>query len=314
MNQPLVTIICVSYNQASYLELALASIYAQSYANIEVIAVDDGSSDGSTTILVQWQKSHPNLKVLLLGTNHGYCKAFNKGWALAKGQYIIDLSADDVLLPSRVEVGVTALSSGKAGVHFCDAQYIDKHSTVVSGHFQRDSHGRLVQSIPQGNIYKELLKRYFICAPTMMIHRRVLEHLAGYDEELYYEDFDFWVRSSRHFSYCFTDQILVQKRVLKDSMSKTQYTQGSLMLASTAAVCTKAFDLNRTAEEHQALAIRLRYEIRQAILCNAYEVAETLVALLGRIHQNSWELTFWKWVIKQQLNVSFLNRFIRKAR
>ena len=245
MSQPLVTIICICHNHLGYLWEALESVRNQSYDNIQMIAVDDGSTDGSQDLLRKWQLQHSSLELLLLPKNIGYCAAFNKGYRLAQGEFIIDLSADDLLMSDRVKVGVKALTSSEAGINFCDAYYIDSQSRQIRSHYHRDKQGKLLHPVPDGDLYRELLRRYFICAPTMMIKNEVLQALGGYDESLYYEDFDFWVRSSRSYLYKFTDKILVKKRVLPNSMSKSQYTPNSPMLESTARVCEKAYQLNR---------------------------------------------------------------------
>ena len=312
MSNPLVSIICICHNQADYLKEALESVRVQSYQPIQLIVVDDGSTDGSVELLRDWQRSHLTAEVLLLPKSVGYCKAFNRGWRLSRGEYIIDLSADDVLLPERVQLGVKALQSSPHGVNFCDAAYIDSRSQLLGTHYSRDSRGGLLSRVPQGFIYRELLRKYFICTPTMMIKREVLEHLEGYDEALYYEDFDFWVRSSRNYSYVFTDKILVHKRVHARSMSKSQYTPNSKMLESTAVVVGKAYQLNRSWDEHEALAERIRYELRQAVVCNQYAVAEKMLQVLKKIAKDSWDYKLWKWIIARKWNISVLSRFIRK--
>lgn len=314
MKKPLVSIIVCSYNQGLYLPQALDSVFNQTYDNIQVIAVDDGSQDGSSEILMRYQKEGKPLQVLLMGKNGGYCRAFNKGWALANGQYIIDLSADDMLMPNRVEIGVRALNGSAPAVHFCDAYIMNERSQIKGTHYRRSGSGDLIETVAAGDVYLEILQRYFICAPTMMIHNEVLKATGGYDEDLYYEDFDFWVRSAREFPYWFTDAPLVKKRVLPGSMSKAQYTPDSPMLAATARVCAKAYHLNRSQPENKALAIRLRYELRQAILCNNYQVAESLHGLLGKMAPEKWDFRFWTWLVARQWNISFLSRFIGKAR
>jgi hypothetical protein len=148
----------------------------------------------------------------------------------------------------------------------------------------------------------------------MMIKREVLEQLGGYDESLSYEDFDFWVRSSRFTSYQFLDEILVEKRVLSSSLSKGQYSPDDQMMKSTLKVCQKAFELNRTQSEHQALTVRLHYEIRQAIICHHYHIAEDILQLLKKIEGTGGQYRIWQWLIKRQWNLKFLMPLIRQAR
>ena len=84
------------------------------------------------------------------------------------------------------------------GVHFCDVELLDESGKSFGTHYQRDKDGKLMVPVPSGDIYSELVERYLISAPSMMMRRTVLEELDGYDEDLTYEDFDFWVRSARN--------------------------------------------------------------------------------------------------------------------
>ncbi|MEX2232217.1 MAG: glycosyl transferase, partial [Cyclobacteriaceae bacterium] len=77
-----------------------------------------------------------------------------------------------------------------------------------------------------------------------------------------YEDFDFWIRSARNFYYCYTPEILVKKRIVKDSMSQKQFRMFSPQLRSTFRVCEKIISLNRSCDEQNALAKRILYEMK----------------------------------------------------
>jgi len=127
------------------------------------------------------------------------------------------------------------------------------------------------------------LSRYFICAPTMMIRKKVLDELNGYDEDLAYEDFDFWIRSSRKYKYCFSDQLLVKKRIVEGSLSTRQYIRNSKILESTFKVCLKAEKLNRNLAEDRALTRRVVYECRQALLSGNFGMALKFAWLLDRL-------------------------------
>ncbi|MCW5910059.1 MAG: glycosyltransferase [Cyclobacteriaceae bacterium] len=257
MQQPLVSVICVCYNHAQYVVQALDSVIAQTYKPVELIVIDDGSSDNSQGVIRQWAMTHPEVQVLLNEGNLGYCKTFNKALALTHGKYIIDLAADDVLLPERVQEGVTALqTNANAGVTFSDAEHIDRNGQRLSLHSARFPH----HLVPSGNVYKEVVSWYFICSATLMFTREVIEYLEGYDESLAYEDFDFWIRSARKFSYVYVPRVLVKKRRLPGSMSHRQYTFGSEQSRSTFMVCKKIMALNQTREEQKALDKRIVYE------------------------------------------------------
>src|SRR6187455_35784 len=105
MNGPLVSVICLCYNQASFVREAVLSVIHQTYRDIELIIIDDASTDNSVEVISDVLKSHPSIKFIPLKKNVGNCKAFNMGYRLSRGQYLIDLAADDVLLPARIERG-----------------------------------------------------------------------------------------------------------------------------------------------------------------------------------------------------------------
>lgn len=280
MNPPLVSVICLCYNQKRFVREAVESVINQSYSFVQLIVVDDCSTDGSQDTITQLKVQYPQLEVLLLKENIGNCRAFNMGLTLAKGQYLIDLAADDVLLADRVKIGVEALEkAGKEfGVHFSDAIIMDEDGGFLQNHSDRFPH----HSIPQGDIYVEIIKRYFICPPTVMFRKAVMDKLGGYDESLAYEDFDFWVRSSRFFKYWYSKEVLVKKRMVKNAQSVSQFKVFNKYSMSTYKVCEKILCLNRSVKEQQALSERIRYEIKLNLRLLNFGVALKYLKLLKK--------------------------------
>lgn len=281
MSHPLVSIICLCYNQARYVAEAINSVLAQDYPNIELIVVDDASTDESRRVIQEKIAPYPSIKTILLEKNLGNCAAFNVGFRESKGEFVIDLAADDLLTPHRVTLGVEAFSkrSNEWGVHFGDAKYLDERNAFAKATAVRHSDRFPHESIPEGDIYLDVIGKYFICSPTMMIRRCVLERLGGYDETLAYEDFDFWIRSSREFKYFYSREVLAIKRLVAGSLSERQFKRNSPQQLTTFRVCEKIRALNRTTVETRALKKRVRYEMLQAI------------------RRRDWELAwrYWKW-------------------
>lgn len=197
MEPPLVSVICLCYNHARFVREAVVSVVGQTYKNLQVIVADDNSNDGSVSEIQKLKAEYPFLEILLLTHNVGNCKAFNSAFKLAKGKFIIDFATDDVMMPDRIEKQVLYFeqSDQHVGVVFTDATYIDEAGKFIRNHFPYLLKKKLITHIPQGDVYRDVLSTYFIPGPTMMVRREVLDFLGGYDEELTYEDFDFWVRS-----------------------------------------------------------------------------------------------------------------------
>ena len=259
MSRPVVTVICLCYNHEKFVEEAIRSVWLQTFSSIQLIIVDDASLDNSASVIKRLIKDKPEVIFIANDKNLGSCQSFNSALRHAIGDYIIDLAADDVLMPSRVTIGVETLEKAGSdfGVQFSDAEIISETGNHLYYHSEKFPH----HTIPQGDIYKNLIDRYFICSPTMMFKREALTYMGGYDEELAYEDFDLWIRSSRKFKYCYSPNVLVKRRLVSSSMSRQQFTKASKQRWSTLVVCKKVKALNKNSEEEKALQHRLRYEL-----------------------------------------------------
>ncbi|RPD48583.1 glycosyltransferase [Hymenobacter sediminis] len=282
---PLVSIIALCYNHARFLETALDSIRAQTYPNLEVILVDDASTDGSRAILERYAAAHPQWQLLLLPENVGNCRAFNQGFRRSKGEFVLDFATDDVLLPERIAQQVRQFEQvgPRCGMVYSDAELIDEAGGHVRYHFRRDAQGQLHPQPASGLVFADVLARYFISTPTMTMRRATLEELGGYDETLAYEDFDFWVRASRNWEFYLLPAVTTQKRLHPQSMSRKGYRPHDPYLTSTIRVCHKALALCRTEAERAALAVRVRWELRQAVRHRNRPEARDLYQLLREL-------------------------------
>lgn len=258
MKNPKVSVICLCHNQADFVQEAVESVLNQVYENTELIIVDDGSTDDSKKKIKKISTIH-HLQFIDIPQPIGNCRAFNKGLKSAAGDFIIDLAADDILLPERIKKGLQTFQKKSIGVEFCNVMNIDQRGKTKDLHFQ------MGDLIPEGDVYLKLITQYFISPPGMMIKRAVLEELNGYDEELLYEDFDFWIRSSRIYLYGYTDEVLVKKRDVNTSLSKSQFRLFTKHQRSTLVVCKKIKLLNKSTEERKALRKRCFYEIKNCL-------------------------------------------------
>ena len=281
---PTVTIVALCHNHTSFLREALDSILNQTYSPLEVWLVDDSSTDGSVDFLREYAARNPAWHLLLLSENVGNCRAFNLAFHQSKGEFIIDFATDDVLLPERIarQVAVFQAAAPTVGMVFSNAELIGEKGQLLGLHHRPDNHGRQQPRPANGWVFAEVLRRYFISTPTMMMRRVCLEQLGGYDEALAYEDFDFWVRASREWQFTYLDEVTTRKRKHPRSMSSRAYQPNDPYLASTIRVCEKALALVRTADECAALAIRLRWELRQAVRRHRHVEVQALFALLGQ--------------------------------
>ncbi|GEO03917.1 hypothetical protein AAE02nite_15810 [Adhaeribacter aerolatus] len=309
--QPLVSIIGLCYNHRSFLPEAMASILNQTYSNLEIILVDDASTDGSAEWLAEYCRQHPQLKYIRHTHNTGNTRAFNEAFYVSSGEYIIDFATDDVLLPNRVAEQVKAFQEldPSYGVVYTDAELIDENSQVIGHFYRRNAQGKVISHTPSGYVFTHILKDSFLCPPTLMFRRTLLEKTSGYDENLAYEDFDVWVRSAQEFQYYFLDKILTRRRVHAASLSHRLYTPGDKQLASTITICRKAQKLIRTDSENAALVVRVKSELRQAVFTQNFPEARQLVILLEELTVLNWQYQLLKWVAEREIRLGFIRKW-----
>jgi glycosyltransferase involved in cell wall biosynthesis len=297
---PLVSIILLCHAHENFVIPCLEAIKEQNYKNIEVLLVDDASPDNSVEKITQWCKTNGKYvtKFIALQQNIGNCKAFNQALVYAKGKYVIDLAADDILLPHCIENQVLNFEKlpENYAVVFANANYIDLEGNILYPHHKKN------EIVAQNDIYQQIIQHSFICTPTMMMRKTVLDELHGYDEQLSYEDFDWWIRSSRKYYYAYIDKILVHKRIVKNSLGSYFYnTQAQKHLYSTYLICKKIALQNRKKEEDKALAYRIRYFLRLCCYTGNYEIFADFYLLLQQIDKLKVIDIFWKYIAKYQI-------------
>ena len=315
MNTPLVSVICLCYNHKRFLEASVRSVFDQTWPNVEIIIVDDASTDGSPELLRQYADQR-QVQMVLLPENLGNCAAFNRGLALARGKYIIDLATDDVLFPERIEKQVLFFEKldKEVGVIFSNSEYIDAQDNHLRYHYPVDREQKARQAVPQGNVFSTLLSSYFISSPSMMMKKEVLDKLGGYDENLAYEDFDFWVRSARDYQYAYQDLILTRVRKVENSLSSGWYMPGDPQLHSTYLVCRKATALIHSQPEQEALLKRVKFEIRQAVFSDNHVEATNFIKLLGELGHLDRKYAFLAWLNNRKLKLAWLRKLYHRIR
>jgi glycosyltransferase involved in cell wall biosynthesis len=124
MNEPLVSIVLGTYNGETYLEEQLRSVLAQSYPSLEIIAIDDGSSDRTIEILREYAAHDPRIKIVVNEQNLGFVKNFEKGATLSTGKWIAFCDQDDYWMPDKVEKMAKAI--GDYPMIYCNSVLCDE--------------------------------------------------------------------------------------------------------------------------------------------------------------------------------------------
>lgn len=269
---PLVSIICLCYNHEQFVVESLNSVLNQTYQNIELIIADDCSTDSSEKTIKNWLENYPEIPFISNKTNLGNTKTFNKALKIAKGNYVIDLAADDILMPNCIEKQIdTFLNSNqkKLAIVYGNAEIISENNQHLRYYYEVNHEKKVLKKPATGDIYSSILSQSsMICSVASMVKREVLDELKGYDENLAYEDLDLWIRTARNYNFEFIDSVLIQKRELEDSLGSQFYKKFSSRTRkinhSTYLIIKKAIALNKTKAENKAVLKRVHQEMVKA--------------------------------------------------
>lgn len=208
--RPLVSAIIPNYNYARYVGEAVESALSQTYSNIEVIVVDDGSTDNSLEVLAQYRD---RIKIIRQ-ENSGVSVARNRGVAESSGDYIAFLDADDVWLPEKIEKQVRRIQSEDSiGIVHVGVIDIDASGKELATHLNG----------MEGEVASELMmfERAVILGggSGVMIPRKVFDKVSGFDEALSTSaDWDLYFRISCDFSVGFIGEPLLKYRLHGSNM------------------------------------------------------------------------------------------------
>ncbi len=183
-----VSIIIPVYNASTYLNECIDSALNQTYDDIEIIAVNDGSTDNSLNIL----KSYGDRIRYITKNNGGTASALNTGITNMKGEWFKWLSADDVLCPNAVEelISTALILDNKKCILYSNFDYIDYNGNIIKQHIETNYNE--LTSIDMNSI---LLDCFFGNGITSMIHKSAFEQYGLFDEDLGFgEDYEMWLR------------------------------------------------------------------------------------------------------------------------
>ncbi len=188
--KPLVTVIIPTFNRLRWIGECLDSVLNQTYPNVEIIVVDDASSDGTA----EWIKSQPQyetVKVHVQAKNGGASIARNTGIEMSQGEFIAFIDSDDLLLPTHVETAVETFQKyPKLGLFCCDSTMIDVDGNVL---FDGKTWNQTLSEIKNYPIKTGIrpLEDVFMflnCFPGFTLRREVFDKLGGFVQEVFPAD------------------------------------------------------------------------------------------------------------------------------
>ena len=222
ISKPLVTVIVPAYNHEYYIRDCLCSIVSQTYTNMQVIVIDDGSKDNTENIIREFINENDAKIEFISKENEGLCKTLNRGLNMARGKYVAFLASDDMWLPERIEKQVLFMEKNEnIGMIFSDAYFMrDKEaSNNKYTEYRPIIRNCFTNSIQSRSIYEALLYENFIPALTVLVRRECFSRVGHFDTSLKYEDYDMWLRISKEYQTAFIDEPLAYYRVHGNNIS-----------------------------------------------------------------------------------------------
>ena len=160
----LVSVITPVYNAETVIGKTLESVFAQTYKDIEIVLVDDCSTDNSQSVIEEYRKEHPEIVYFRQRVNQGAGAARNKALELAKGQYVAFLDADDLWYPEKTEKQINLLNEKDGAFSYTAIEMIDSSGKVT----------KKKRKVKKQVTYKFLLKNTIIATSTVLIDRKKL--------------------------------------------------------------------------------------------------------------------------------------------
>lgn len=181
--EPLVTVCIPSFNHARFVAESILSVASQEYTNLELLIIDDGSSDNSVAIISNTISKIENRFVRLefiARENVGLSKTLNQALTLSSGKYFSMLSSDDVLLPQKTKTLVSLLeNNSQAGGAFAGYKQINEDGLITRC---------LIPKAGTWNFKDVLDKKCQLYAPTMLLRTSAVKDVGGYWEDISLED------------------------------------------------------------------------------------------------------------------------------
>lgn len=212
MNCPLVTVVIPVYNRENTILRALNSVLQQTYTNMEVIVVDDGSTDATVNLIKDCKDSRVSL--ICLSCNQGANYARNRGIEAANGQYIAFQDSDDEWLNDKLDKQISFMLERNLKASFSPyILYQGQHSQLMP-------HERQREHLQEADIVHTLQESNVVGTPTLIIKKEVIEQIGLFNEKMRrLQDYEFVIRLVKRFRLGYIAEPLVRAYRLEQSIS-----------------------------------------------------------------------------------------------
>ena len=207
---PLVSVVIPAYNSEQYITETVDSVLLQSYRPIEIIVIDDGSTDNTQEKLKPYLHKIKYIKK----ENGGASSARNKGIINSHGDYIAFLDADDLWRKEKIEKQMALFEDDpNVGLVYCDSSTFDENGTI---HLSLKE----IVETPTGNVMMDMIVHNFLNNSSVVVRKRCFDQIGLWNENLVNgNDYDMWLRVAVQAKFGFVDYVLVDTRYHSHGLS-----------------------------------------------------------------------------------------------
>ena len=211
---PFFSVIIPVYNKEKFIHITLQSVLDQTFTDYELIIINDGSTDGSETII---QKYSDNRILYCVQKNAGVANARNVGVSKATGEFICFLDADDYWYPTFLESIYDYIKQHPNEKVFCTAIEIEFHKSIIPAIYSFKKTG----DFERLNYFDASQKESILTSSSVAIHKDVIKEVGSFDEKLKTtEDTDYWIRLGLRYEVIFIHKILARYCYDPESLSR----------------------------------------------------------------------------------------------
>lgn len=278
---PLVSICIPNYNKAAFIGETIDSVYNQNYPNIELIIIDDCSTDHSSEIISNKIINAPFKTTFLQNKeNKGICYSMNKAIQIAQGKYYQMIGSDDLLLSNKINNQVSVFEN-----------LPDNYAIVFGKSYRMDTLGKYLEQDYFESIdidpvslndvgFEDLLLKNFISSCSNLVRLSAVKEVGMYDETLRVEDWDLWLRLTRKFNLFFINEYDSVYRIVPSSLTNDSKNFGDVY----ATYC-------KTILKHTDYSVKAKRNIARnmaalALIVFKYEGKDSKVLLKQNYHLN----------------------------
>ncbi|EDP69665.1 glycosyl transferase [Flavobacteriales bacterium ALC-1] len=259
-----VSVIITTYNRAAYLKLTLDSVVNQTYDNLEIIVIDDGSKNTKAETLCN---SYQNVRYIKIKNSGGPAQPRNVGIENVSGEYVAFLDDDDIWLPTKIEQQVKILDENKEFglVHsFCDV--IDEDGNIKGYSVGRPND----RSVKHGDVKLKMIGNWTLMMPTPLLRYSLINEVGLFNVNIpsALEDVEFWTRCSFFTKFYYLDLPLANYRIHSSNISASNKNYADLPVYLKNVLKHQLLGKRITKKEHSELLLNVN--LSQAKNINKY--------------------------------------------